>query len=442
MNTGREPRAAAGSPAGAAAADLPGPEEALRRLLEHPDFAAAAAALAAEEPEDVPLEEALGRVLACDIAAPEDMPPFPRAHMDGFAVRAADCAGASAERPVRLRLAPAVAMGRAAGELAPGTAAPIATGGMLPAGADAVVPVEEAEAAGDAVAIFAPVAPGQHVTPAGADARAGERLLPSGRRLRPYDIAALAAVGRLRVPVRRRPRLLILPTGDELVPAERAPAPGQIREFNSWGLAAAARRDGAEARVQAAVPDDADALAAALAEAAREHEAVAVIGGSSVGARDWTAAAVRRLPGPGVLVHGVAMRPGRPTLVALVHADGRRPRPVFGLPGHPVSCLVVYDTLVRPALRRLLGAAGGPPPSVRARLARPLSNGALEFVARVELRPTGEGGPVAWEAWPVPGDSAILTSLARADGILRLPPHRSLEPGSVVEVELLRPPAF
>ncbi|MBX5475668.1 MAG: molybdopterin molybdotransferase MoeA, partial [Clostridia bacterium] len=276
---------------------LPVPEEALARLLGHPAFEEAVAAAAAGEPEEVSLEAALGRVLARDVAAPHDVPPFPRAHMDGFAVRAADCEGASRERPVRLRLASGVAMGRVAEPLPAGAAAPIPTGGMLPEAADAVVPIEQAEAGEGEVRVFAPVARGQHVTPRGADVRAGERLLPAGRRLRPYDVAALAAVGRLRVPVRRRPRIAILPTGDELVAADREPAPGQIREFNSWGLAAAAARDGAAARVLSPAPDDPDALAEALAQAIHEHDAALIIGGSSVGGRDWTAATIGRLPG-------------------------------------------------------------------------------------------------------------------------------------------------
>lgn len=389
--------------------------------------------------ETVALGEAVGRTLAEAVAAPADVPAFSRATMDGYAVRAADTSGAAPGRPVRLRLAGRLAVGAAASaSLGPGEALALATGGMLPEGADAVVPVEEAREAEDGswIEVPAEVPPGRHVTPAGSDLRRGEVVFPAGHRLRPVDLAALVAAGVRQVPVRRAARLIVVPTGDELVPPDRSPRPGEVREANSASLSALARRDGAEPQVTAILPDDLEVQRRVVEDLLPRADLVLLLGGSSRGGRDFAAEVIGRLPGPGVVVRGVAIRPGRPAILAALHDPGGRPVAVFGVPGHPVSSVVVYEALVRPTLDHLLGRRAGVRPAVPALLAEDLAAARdLELYVRVALRE--RPGDPAWEARPVPGDSAIFSSLARADGIVRLPPGVPARAGEVRLVELL-----
>lgn len=394
------------------------------------------AALAAET---AAAAEAHGRTLAADVASPADLPPFPRATMDGYAVRASDTRGADAGRPARLSLVGRLPVGRAPeAPLGPGEALALSTGGMLPAGADAVVPFEDVVEAEDGswVEVRREVPPGRHVTARGSDVREGEIVFPAGHRLRPPDLALLAALGIRQVPVRRRARVAIVPTGDELVPPDRSPRPGEVREANSAALSALALRDGAEPEVTAILKDDPEIQRRVLEDLLPRSDLVLVLGGSARGGRDFAAEAISRLPGPGVLVRGVAMRPGRPALLAVAADPAGRPVPVFGVPGHPVSSFIVYEALVRPALLHLLGGRPGPRPVLPARLAADLEAPEdLELFARVSLAAC-EGEP-PWEAVPVPGDSAVFASIARADGILRLGPGEAARAGEVRPVELL-----
>lgn len=359
--------------------------------------------------EEAALPEALGRVLAAEVRAAEDVPGFDRATMDGFAVRAADTFGASEGLPAYLRVAGEVLMGRAPdGPLLPGEAWRIPTGGMLPEGADAVVMVEHTEEAGDAVAVLRPVAPEENVVRRGDDVRAGQVVLPAGKRLRPHDIGLLAACGVTRVPVRHRPVVGIIGTGDEVVAAEAAPGPGQVRDVNTPALAAAVKAAGGDPRVFGVVPDELPALQEVLAQAAAESELVLLSGGSSVGARDLTLEAVSSLPGALVLFHGLAVKPGKPTVGAVV--DGKA---VFGLPGHPVSALVVFEFLVRPLLEpERLGRL-----PLRVRLSRTLRSApGREDYVRVRL--AVENGELVAE--PILGKSGLIATMARADGLVRL----------------------
>ncbi|MEW6192432.1 MAG: gephyrin-like molybdotransferase Glp [Bacillota bacterium] len=359
--------------------------------------------------EEAALPEALGRVLAAEVRAAEDVPGFDRATMDGFAVRAADTFGASEGLPAYLRVAGEVLMGRAPdGPLLPGEAWRIPTGGMLPEGADAVVMVEHTEEAGDAVAVLRPVAPEENVVRRGDDVRAGQVVLQAGKRLRPHDIGLLAACGVTRVPVRRRPVVGIIGTGDEVVAAEAVPGPGQVRDVNTPALAAAVKAAGGDPRVFGLVPDELPVLREVLARAVAESELVLLSGGSSVGTRDLTLEAVSSLPGALVLFHGLAVKPGKPTVGAV--ADGKA---VFGLPGHPVSALVVFEFLVRP----LLEPERSTRPPVRVRLGRSLRSApGREDYVRVALRI--ENGELVAE--PVLGKSGLIATLARADGLVRL----------------------
>ncbi|MEW6307828.1 MAG: gephyrin-like molybdotransferase Glp, partial [Bacillota bacterium] len=314
-----------------------------------------------------------------------------------------------------------VRMGEAAAApLRPGQAVAIATGGMLPPGADAVAMLEYAEELqGAALLIHRPVAPGENVLKAGEDLAVGRPVVPAGRRLGPAAIGLLAAAGFTQVQVRRRPRVAVISTGDELVPPRQVPLLGQVRDANGPALAAAVAETGGEPRLEGIVGDEPGALARALRSLLDEGWAdlVLVSGGSSVGHRDETLAAIRGFP-PGVLVHGVALKPGKPTILGRAGDV-----PVVGLPGHPVSALVVFDVFVRPLIRGMLGLTPVAPirPQVQAILARnvPSAAGREEHV-RVRLE-TADGRLVAH---PLFGKSGALHTLAAADGVLVVPEGR------------------
>jgi len=372
------------------------------------------------------LLEALGLVVARDIVAPEDVPGFDRSTMDGFAVRASDTFGASEGLPAYLEVVGEVRMGEApGGELAPGQAYRIATGGMLPSGADAVVMMEYTEPVDErTVGVTRPVAPGENTVRRGDDIRAGEVLFTAGHRLRPQDLGLLAAAGVSRVPVLRRPRVGVITTGDEIVPVDQVPGPGQVRDVNSFtnfGLVAAC---GGIPVLYGIVRDDFGALHRTVARALDETDMVVISGGSSVGTRDMTARVIDALGEPGVLFHGLAVRPGKPTIGAVVGG-----KPVIGLPGHPVSAMVVFDLIVRPLLnpseRRF---------PVRARITRQLRSApGREDYVRVRLR--REDGALVAE--PILGKSGLIATMARADGLARIPlDSEGVQAGETVEVIL------
>jgi len=421
----------------------PGPREGYRPFARRlPTLSEALAAVQAAAPgprgpvEHVWLDQALGRVLGEDVTAGEDLPGFDRATVDGYAVRAADTAGAAPERPVRLAWLGRVPMGRAPEvPLGPGQAISVGTGAMLPPGADAVVMVEDTAAPGEgdagiaAVDVLRAVRAGENVLPRGSDVRAGQVVLPAGSRLGPAQLGALAAAGIAEVPVHPLPQVAVLSTGDELVPPQRSPDPGRVRDANAYALAAAVRRDGGRALRLGRVGDDGRALGAALEAAARQADLVLISGGSSVGTHDLTLDAVTAL-GARVIVHGIAVKPGKPTLVARC-GDVL----IFGLPGNPVSALVIYDLLVRPVLRARMGAAG--PERLRveqAVLAEPVQRPAdREELVRVRLNPRGRR--LLPTAERVVGTSGMLQSLARADGYLWVGfDRRGYEAGEIVEV--------
>ncbi len=403
-----------------------------------PDSVVAVGAASVAKPEPVPLFEAAGRVLAGSIVAGEDVPAFRRSTVDGYAVRAADTFGAGEGAPVMLLVRGRVRMGEAASfTLRPGETAAVPTGSMLPEPADAAVMVEHTVAAGDGlVEVSRPVAPGENAIQRGEDVSRGDVVLPAGRRLSAADLGILAALGVTAVPCRPRPRVAIIPTGDEVVPVSTAElAPGQVRDVTSAALVAYVTADGGEAEVFEIVADERDKLAEAVERAIHDFDLVLALGGSSVGARDNTAAVIDSFGPPGVLFHGLALKPGKPTIGGLC---GPRRTPVFGLPGHPVSGLVVYRLLVRPALRRLGGelprAWEPESPVLRARLATAVSSdqGREEYLCARLLRVTGEDHLLAE---PVHGKSGLITMLARADGLVRIPAgERGLEKGAWVEV--------
>ena len=376
--------------------------------------------------------DALDRVLFTPVRAPHDLPEFPRATVDGYAVRSADTHGASASLPAYLTLAGEVAMGQQATvALHTGQAVVVHTGGMIPPGADAVVMVEQTQAVDEEnIEIYRPVARGENVIQVGEDVRQGDEILSAGQRLRPQDLGGLLALGITQVEVARRPRVAILSQGDEVVPPDERPGPGQVRDINRYTLAALTQRAGGEPLLHWGIlPGRLETLQAAAHDAFAQADAVVFTAGSSVSERDMTAAVIGSLGEPGVLAHGLSVKPGKPTIVAFC-----RGKPVFGLPGNPVSAMVIFQLIVAPTLARLLATPAPPQTTVQARLARNIASqtGREDYVpVRLEIRSD--------ERWaePVFGKSNLIYTLVRADGLIRIPlDANGLGEGERVEVRL------
>lgn len=404
------------------------PEKALRVLLDQ------LGAVLMDQATSLPTADALGEVTAEAVYAPEDLPSFPRSTMDGFSVRAADTFGASEGLPAYFNVIGEVAMGREASvALGVAEAAVTYTGGMLAGGADAVVMVEQTQPVDQAtIEVLRPVAPGENVVQVGEDVSRGELVLPAGHLLRPQDLGGLTALGVTETKVSRRPRVAIVSMGDEVVAPEMTPAAGQIRDVNSYTVSGLARQSGAIPIAMGIVPDDYEELLAAAKEALARCDVVVLSAGSSVGARDLTAKVIENLGRPGVLVHGISLRPGKPAIVGLVDE-----KPVFGLPGNPVSAMVVFDLLVRPTLYHLRGCTQPPTPeAANASLSHEISS-APGREDHVPVRLEQENGQ--WIANPVFGKSSLIYTLIRADGLVRVPPDRSgLYAGEDVAVRLFQ----
>jgi molybdopterin molybdotransferase len=406
--------------------DLLPPEKALEKFLP------AIRSAREEEAETVPTQEALGRVLAAPIEAREPLPPFSRSTVDGYAVRARDTYGASGTLPAYLRVVGEVAMGEPArAQVGEGQSIIVHTGGMIPEGADAVVMIEDTQRAKeDEIEVLKAAAVAENVLETGEDVKPGEVVVPRGRRLRAQEIGGLMALGITEVQVSRRPRVGILSTGDEVVPPSIEPRHGQVRDVNSYTLQALVERSGGQPIVRGIIPDQYSALRRAVSEAHREDEIVLVTAGSSVSVRDLTARVFQEIGEPGVLVHGISIRPGKPTILAV--ADSR---PLIGLPGNPVSALVVGGIVLSPAIRRMLGEAEGwIRPSIPARMAINVASltGREDYLPVRLQRSNGD-----MVAEPVFGRSNLIFTLVRADGLVRIPPEATgLAAGERVEVQL------
>ncbi|MGZ4182716.1 MAG: molybdopterin molybdotransferase MoeA [Solirubrobacteraceae bacterium] len=358
--------------------------------------------------ESVPLAHAGGRIPAAAIAAREALPGFDRSSVDGYAVRARDTFGASEGIPAYLRVIGAVRMGALAQDEVFGqTAVAIPTGGMLPPGADAVMMIEHTqEAMAGTVEVVRPVAPGENVVRSDEDAVPGATLVSPGRPLRAQDVAMLAAAGVTEIAVHAAPRVTILATGDEVVaPDTAALAPGQVRDALSASIGVLVKEAGGVPGPAAIVPDDRERLRDALTDALAASDCVVICAGSSVGGRDETAAAVAALPDAEIWCHGLAIKPGKPTLLA---RSGDIP--IVGLPGNPRSALVIFRTIGMPLVRRVGGWTAEPRlGAIHARLSRdlPSAAGRLDIV-QVRLRDD--------KAEPIFGPSALLSVLTAADG--------------------------
>lgn len=383
--------------------------------------------------EPVGLEAAVGRILAEDVFAAEDLPGGARSTVDGYAVRAASTFGASESSPAFFRVTGTVAMGEAAlMSVAGGEAVRIATGGLLPAGADSVVMIEHAELLDDAgLEVSRTVAPGQHLIAAGEDFEQGERIAPRGRRLRPQDAGVLAAFGRSRVMVFRRPVVGIISTGDEIVPIDGVPGPAQVRDVNSYTLAGLVMEAGGVPERYGIIRDDFASLHAACARALERCDMLLISGGSSVGTRDYTVDAISAFADSEILVHGIAISPGKPTILARVGHQA-----LWGLPGHVASAMIVFARVVRPFLRHIggLDLGGASEVAIPARLTRNVASaqGRTDYL-RVRL---ARRGADLW-AEPVLGKSGLLNTMVRADGIIEIGKNiEGLDEGARVEVIL------
>jgi molybdopterin molybdotransferase len=402
------------------------PDEALKFFMSH---------LPPAQPRSEYLKtmNALGRVLLQDITSPEFLPAFSRSTVDGYAVRAADTFGASDSLPVYLNLAGEVLMGSQPDfSLAPTEAALIHTGGMIPEGCDAVVMVEYTQTSRPGeVEIYKAVASGQNIIHAGEDLKPGQAVLPAGTVLRPVEIGGLLALGITHIEVATPPRLGILSSGDEVVDPGQPIAPGQVRDINSYTLSALIQASGGQAVRYGVVKDDPKALEERMAQALQECDGVVVTAGSSASIRDLTAEVINRMGQPGVLIHGVNVRPGKPTILGV--CDGK---PAIGLPGNPVSALVIAGIFVVPVIQHLLGIRRPrPAPEVAARLTTNVSSpDGREVWMPVKLEVTPQG----YLAEPIFFKSNLIFNLARADGLMRIPNTATgLPAGSDVKVTLL-----
>ncbi|MFB6233657.1 MAG: gephyrin-like molybdotransferase Glp [Haloarculaceae archaeon] len=361
--------------------------------------------------ESVPLVDADGRVVADPITSPRPVPHYPRAAMDGYAVRAPDTFGSSDRSPVAVRL-----LDGEADSVAPGTARRVHTGSELPEGADAVVMVEDTETVGGEVEVYGAVAEGENVAPVGEDVAADQRLYDPGHRLRPSDLGLLKSVGATDVAVYDRPRVSVIPTGEELVQAD--PDPGEIIETNGQTVSQFVRRWGGEPTYRDVVTDDPAALRAAI-ERDLDHDVVVTTGGSSVGERDYLPEVLTDLGE--ILVHGVALKPGHPVALAVV--DGT---PVLALPGYPVACIVNAVQFLRPALTHVGHLPCPEFPTRTARLDRKVSSepGTRTFVRVQVQQGAGEAGESDADAVAVPtraSGAGVLSSVALADGWVVVP---------------------
>ena len=404
------------------------------------------------EAERVSLDEAAGRFLAQNFLATEDLPGFDRSTVDGFALRARDVFGAQEANPALVDCVADCRMGEVPDiSLAEGQTARILTGGMLPRGADCVVMVEYSRpAGGNLIEITRSQAPGDNVIFRDDDAAAGSLLLKAGHRLRPQDIGLLAAFGVMDVEVRRKPLVAVLSTGDEVVPASQTPPPGKIRDVNAHSIAALCREAGGLATRAGLVGDNAQELKTSITQLAEKYDIVVVSGGSSAGMRDHTVEIFESLPEAQLLVHGVAISPGKPFILATATVNGRQVC-LVGLPGHVTSALICARAFLAPLLEHLQGHTGWAKlPQVPAVLTRSVASaqGRRDYL-RVRLHPLldpqGQRPPAynalqpLYEAEPIMGASGLISGIAAADGLVICPENREgYDAGDTVFVELFR----
>ncbi|RLI21895.1 molybdopterin molybdenumtransferase MoeA [Candidatus Bathyarchaeota archaeon] len=383
--------------------------------------------------EEISIHEAYNRVLAEDIIAPFDVPPFDRSVVDGYAVRAEDTFGAEEEKPVKLKLAGQVNIGETPDfTLNRMEAAEIATGAAVPKGANAVVMIEYSSREDDYVLIYRPAVKGENIMKTGDDIKKGEAILKKGELLGPRKIGVLAALGLSRVRVYQKPKIAVISTGPEIVEPGKPIAPGKVYDINSYTLSAAVREIGATPIFIGIIPDNEEEIEKALKNALRTADAVITSGGVSVGKKDLIPRVLAKLGEPGILFCGLAIKPGKPTTFAVIEK-----KPIFSLPGQPTSALFTFYLLVKPALLRMIGVQEEiKTPSVEAYAGEKLfpARGRRTFIM-VSLSRECSGRLVAY---PIPkGLSGAITTLAKAEGYIEIPENRQfIDCGEKVKVYL------
>lgn len=385
--------------------------------------------------EEVDIKIALHRFLAEEIIAPDNLPGFNRSTMDGYAIRAEDSFGATDSLPSYLKIIGEIKMGvKPEFKINPGEAVKISTGGMLPEGANAVMMLEYTEQIDDStIEIRKSISPWENVVREDEDLKTGEIILRKGSRLRPQDIGVLAEIGKTNIKIYRKPKFAIISTGNEVIPAEGEPQIGQIRDINSYTLGACIEEAGGVPVYRGIIKDEVILLEQEIEKTIKEDkvEAVIISGGSSVGERDVTLEVLNRLGKPGVLIHGVSVKPGKPTILAI--ADNR---PIFGLPGHPVSVMIIFDLFVRPLISWLQEGEYNynSAKEIEAELTcNIVSDSGREDYVRVFVYKEGE----KFYAEPILGKSGLISTMVRASGLIKIGLNiEGLEKGSKVVVRL------
>ena len=401
------------------------PGEALELFLSHLDEV--------PEKEIIKTTESLNRVTGCPIISPHPLPEFPRSTVDGYAVRASDTFGASENLPAYLNLIGEVPMGDRPGFILEKTeCAIIHTGGMIPEGANAVVMIENTQLINNIeIEILKSAGVGENIIKIGEDIQNGEAVIPTGVQIRPAEIGGMMALGITQVEVAKKPIIGIISSGDEVINPDERPRQGQVRDVNAYTLKALIEKAGGIPIQYGIIPDTEESMYEMASKAKKECDVVVITAGSSASTRDLTSIVIDRLGKPGVLVHGVNVRPGKPTILAV--CDGKA---MIGLPGNPVSALVIAGLFVVPLIRTLLGIQKTSLQStVQASLTINLSSQAgREDWIPVQLVETSDG----YDARPIFGRSNLIFTLARADGLVRIPASATgIEVGDEVDVYIL-----
>jgi molybdopterin molybdotransferase len=391
--------------------------------------------------EKLKIEECYGRISASDIVSPEDLPAFSRSTVDGYALNSKDTFGAKENAPAYISLKNEVFMGAAPEfEIGQGEAAKIPTGGMLPKGADAVLMLEHAQTASDdMIEAMRSVAPGENVIQKGEDIKKDETVLAKGRKLRAQDIGALAGIGITEIAVFKMPLISIISTGDEIVPASSPLKIGQVRDINSFTLSGLIKEHGGIPVKKGILKDDYKIIRNAIRESLDDSDMVLISGGTSAGTKDMTADIINDIAqkcgesygGPGVLFHGVSLKPGKPMIGGVVNN-----KPILGLPGHPAAAVVCFDLFIRPVMEKIMGLDSEKhfPKTIKAKMAKAIASAAgREDHIRVYLEEK-EGELLAV---PVLGKSGLITTLVKADGVVMIPSNKpGLDSGEDVVVRL------
>lgn len=403
-------------------------EKALELLLNYTPF---------KRPAEInlPIEDSYGMIISKDITSPENLPAFNRSTVDGFAVNSADTFGSTESLPSYLVIKGEILMGEEPDfQIKKGEVARIATGGMLPEGTDSVIMLEHTQQIDEGmIEAIKPVAPGENVIKAGEDSKKDECVLKRGRRLRPQDVGALAGLGITDVWVYEKPRVSIISTGDEIVPADKPVKAGQVRDINSYSLSGLILNAGGIPAKKGIFSDKYDIIRNVVEGSLRNSDMVLITGGSSVGTKDMTARVINDIGKPGVLFHGVSIKPGKPLIAGIVNGI-----PVFGLPGHPAAVTVCFEIFIKPVLENLSGfdedRFDKEKRIIKARITKNISSGpGREEHIGVALK------EMDGEIWAIPilGKSGLITTLIKADGTAVIPLRKpGVQKGEIVEVRL------